>query len=420
MTDSHQVDTPRPALPSAQTGETAQEAEAHSPATTTTTDSRSRDRDHTDFATDPWEYCFGRKPARPTPTTAPESKPESEALSSMQLFKLICDSIRTWTDAPEDLCETLSFWVLSTWFQDVFPVIPSLVIAGLPHHGMQILRVLDSLCGSPVLMPGFSAKAIEAHGRSFTLLISEPNLNCRMAADLGSMTCAGFQSSHSIAVYVGERSPVGLIPYSVCVAIAPNTRVLAPARNAVSEADVLRQHFSRYRKTHKAEVSRRMYQPAGLSPEVAEIARSLGSCIVNDPDLQAKMLMLLTGEDEKQRSHRSDSEEALILEALRNLSRKANPGYLLARDISREANRLLDFRGEKLRLTPEKVGHRLRKVGLPTRRLTKDGNGLVLSGATLARIEEMATMYVVEDLLPAMEARISPQAMESKALVEVM
>lgn len=420
MTNSYHVDTLKPGLPSAQTGEPAQAADAHSPVTTTATDSRSRDLAYADLMKNSGEYCFGRKPARPTPTTAPESKPEPEALSSLQLFELICDSIRTWTDAPEDLCATLSYWILSTWFADVFPVVPSLVIAGLPHHGMQILRVLNFLCGSPVLMPGFSAKTIEAYGLAFTLLISEPNLTARMAATLGALTCSGFQSSHSIAVYVGERSPVGLIPYSVCVAIEPNTKVLAPARNAFFKADVLRQQISLYRKAYKAEVSRRMYQPAGLSPELAEVARSLGSCIVNDPDLQTKMLMLLTGEDEKNKAHRSDSEEALILEALRNLSRAPNPGYLFARDISREANRLLELRGEKLRLTPESVGHRLRKVGLPTRRLTKDGNGLVLNAATLSRIEEIATMYVGDDLLPAMEARINSQVAESEALVEVM
>jgi len=77
------------------------------------------------------------------------------------------------------------------------------------------------------------------------------------------------------------------------------------------------------------------------------------------------------------------------------------------------ARRLLELRGEKLRLSPEKVGHRLRKVGLPTRRLTKDGNGLVLNTATLGCNEAIYVMYVGEDPLPAMEARINSQATES-------
>jgi hypothetical protein len=76
------------------------------------------------------------------------------------------------------------------------------------------------------------------------------------------------------------------------------------------------------------------------------------------------------------------------------------------------ARRLLELSGEKLRLSPEKVGHRLRKVGLPTRRLTKDGNGLVLNAATLGCNEAIYVMYVGEDPLPAMEARINSQATE--------
>jgi len=58
----------------------------------------------------------------------------------------------------------------------------------------------------------------------------------------------------------------------------------------------------------------------------------------------------------------------------------------------------LQSRGESLKLSPEKVGHKLRKLGLPTRRLTKTGNGLLLDKATVAEIQRLAAVYVGEDI----------------------
>ena len=66
-------------------------------------------------------------------------------------------------------------------------------------------------------------------------------------------------------------------------------------------------------------------------------------------------------------------------------------------EIASEVNRLYALRGEPTRLSPEKVGHRLKKLGLVTRPLSQAGHGRRFDSATLARIEQLAAVYMVED-----------------------
>jgi hypothetical protein len=69
---------------------------------------------------------------------------------------------------------------------------------------------------------------------------------------------------------------------------------------------------------------------------------------------------------------------------------------LYAKEIAAEANRILEGRGEFLKLSPEKVGRILKRVGLLTRRLDKDGNGLPMDRATKDRVKQVAASYVDE------------------------
>jgi hypothetical protein len=50
-----------------------------------------------------------------------------------------------------------------------------------------------------------------------------------------------------------------------------------------------------------------------------------------------------------------------------------------------------------VRLSPEKVGHRLKKLGLQTRPLSQSGNGLTFDKPTVALIQQLTAIYVVED-----------------------
>jgi hypothetical protein len=154
-----------------------------------------------------------------------------------------------------------------------------------------------------------------------------------------------------------------------------------------------------YRTKNLDKVRSLEFNPCGLSGEAGVIANALGSCIVESPELQAELVALLKPQVRQRIADRSESDEALVLAAVIAL---CNPekGRVFVKEIGAEANRLLAARGETRLLTPEKVGHRLKKLGLFTRRLNLAGNGLILDRPTRKRVREVAATYLMEDLLP--------------------
>jgi hypothetical protein len=137
--------------------------------------------------------------------------------------------------------------------------------------------------------------------------------------------------------------------------------------------------------------------PHGLSGEALAIANALESCIVDAPQLQAELAALLKPQARQQFADRSDSDEALVVAAALCQQDKAQ---VYVSEIAAEANGLLAARGETRQLSPEKVGHKLKKMGLFTRRLSPTGNGLTLDQVTRLRLREIAAACLGEDSIP--------------------
>lgn len=421
---------PAPAPVSQPAGSAAPEATAEAPTIDAykNMSAEAKDAHYQKVMKDPWAYCFGNKRKAPPPTPKPKPPaPQPEPLPAAQLLSSIGSTIREWTDAPKEMCFVLACWILSTYFRDVLPLLPALVISGPAHQAIQLLRALKLVCHLSVLLPEFRRSDIERCHDAWTVLLTAPDLRARTAAILGYMASCDFTSwdqystgfGRSIAVWVGEHSP-GLIPDSISITLQPTDTMLAPPLRPSHQIEALKRQIHRYREAHRDEVWQRSFQPAGLSPETAEIARSLCNCIVDAPEAQKELVKLLRTEDNNRLVHRSATDDSVIVEAVRNLARNEHPGYLYARGIAAECNRLLECRGEKARFTPEKLGHRLPKLGLPTRRLNQAGNGLALDATTLARIDELAAINVMEDCLKTMEVATDQQVPTDQAIKKVM
>jgi hypothetical protein len=355
-------------------------------------------------------------------------KPDQASHVSRTLAR-IHNGILEWIHLREDICSTLAFWALSTWFNDVLPIIPSIVISGSSLEATELLRALKVFCAKPSpLLARFKKSDLSALDHYRTLFVCEPNLSQDLASFLGLMTSSELKTviggdligcRRSVAVYVGERSPVGLIPYSIPISIPPSPNVAVRGYGNWQMTETLRQTIERYVTENSVRVQQSAFQPAGLYPDATEIARSLGNCIVGDTALQNRVVDLLRTEDDQRLSQWIDTGEAILIEAALSLSRK-QPEHIYAREIAVQANRLLDLRGERIRLTPEKVGKGLRKIGLPTRRLNHSGNGLVLDHATISRLEQLAAMYIGEDFLKEGEVQTDSEATEKKEFKQVM
>jgi hypothetical protein len=82
----------------------------------------------------------------------------------------------------------------------------------------------------------------------------------------------------------------------------------------------------------------------------------------------------------------------LTISAALNLCHQGKDQVLVG-EIADEVNRIQKERGERLVYSPEKVGHRMRKAGILTRRLGAAGNGLLMDHATQAQLHEVASAY---------------------------
>jgi hypothetical protein len=308
---------------------------------------------------------------------------------------------------PDSVCALLAFWVTCTWFQAVLTIYPCLVIVGEAHEAMLILHVLFDLCYAPTLLAGLKRTDLTDLRGNQTLLISAPYIDNRTAALLGNFTnrhCMMVQQgsphygSNSKAVYIGESPAIKRILHSISVDATIPARADGPVWGPpkLGNVYVVRERMLEYRDRNLDKVRPLDFNPSGLSLEATVIANALGSCIVDSPQLQMQLVALLRPQDQQQIADRSDCDEALVLGAALTLCHQ-DKGEIFVREIAVEFNRVLVARGEKRQLSPEKVGHMLKKVGLFTRRLSHAGNGLILDQATRIRLHEVATAYRGED-----------------------
>jgi hypothetical protein len=333
------------------------------------------------------------------------------------------------TRLPDVVSGLVAFWAISTWFQDALQVFPILAISGPAHEATNVLDVLHDLCDAPVLLAGFKRGDLKDL-RGFTLLISEPNLDNRTAALLGNLTNRNFllvedrsflPAAGSRAVYIGENSAIKRIQHSIYIdATVPALAHDAVAdRSARGEIDGIRNRIVAYRNRHLARVKSLEFNRRGLSSEANVIANALGRCIVESPELQMQLVALLRHQAQQQIADRSDGDEALVVGAALALCHQDN-AEVFVKEIAVEVNRLLAARGETRQLSPEKVGHKLKKVGLYTRRLSQSGNGLTLDQATRMRLHQVAAAYLGEDSMQEDENLHCPLCSKNELPREVM
>jgi hypothetical protein len=330
-----------------------------------------------------------------------------------ELFLQIKTTIVEQTCLSNQASAVLTYWAISTWFLESLPLAPCLVITGSSHEGNGVLQTLKAFCRHPFLMAGVSEASLKNINWNLdpTLLLSEPNLSKRMTALLGSSTSPGYLVGSadsykdyfcSKAIYLGENLPIHPMP-PFCVHVNAAAMSKAGTRYARPLPDAITQSFQNrllcYRLSNLARVYNSDFDASGLHSDTRAVANALGSCIVDAPDLQTELVSLLAPHSEQCLSDRSNSLEALAVEATLSLCHQGKL-QIFVRDIAEEVNRICRSRGETLQISAEKVGHTLKKVGLYTRRLGSAGKGLLIERKTQVLLHEVAAAYQSASLDP--------------------
>ncbi len=355
--------------------------------------------DRGDFKRDLWDRI-------PFPTSIEAYGATSDLFANMK------QAIKGQTHLPDNDCALLTFWVISTWLNVALSIAPGLAITGGAHEADVVLRTLRLLCYHPVLLVGMTTAGLDniRWQLSPTLLIVEPALSARMAVLLGCSTGRGYLARIKAdggqspppgdyfgpkAIYLGEDLPAnsGLTHY-LRINASPVPGVESKRRAYLSEE--MKQSFQNqllhYRLQNLQNVVTSDFNASGLTPEVNEIATALGRCIVDARELQDELVSLLTPYSELQIAERLDDFGTLTIGAALTLCHQGKDKILVG-EIAAEVNRIQKDRGERLQYSSGKVGRRLRRAGLLTRRLGAAGNGLLMDHATRVRIHEVAANY---------------------------
>jgi hypothetical protein len=152
---------------------------------------------------------------------------------------------------------------------------------------------------------------------------------------------------------------------------------------------------------------------SGLTSELNAIGTALGRCIVDAPDLRAELISLLGPYSEHQLAERRDSLGMLAVGTALSLCHQGKVQVLVG-EITAEVNRIQKDRGERLQFSPEKVGHRLKKAGLLSRRLGAAGNGFLMDNATQVLLHQVAVAYGCVGLVEDKENLYCPLCIQNK------
>jgi hypothetical protein len=326
--------------------------------------------------------------------------------STTQLFDRIRSLITKYSGLSDGYATLLTHFVLSSFFVDCLQTAPCVVLHGCADaEAVALLRLLGWFCRHPVLLTDAGLSVPDCLRP--TRLISQPHANTKKL--LAPLQLSGFVTSRNgslqeissaTAIYLGDwelRSP--FIDSCLRIPITP-ARVLVSSSDEQREAavieDVQNQMLS-YRVVHFGKVQASDFDAPKFSGSIRGLARSLGACIVDAPDLQASLVMQLQGHDEALRLDRISHIHSVLVEALLVCCHERRPAVYV-KQIADVANIILSRQGELFELSAREAGGKLKTLGFRTTRLDSAGRGLYVLGENCRRIHELGTLYRVPSL----------------------
>jgi hypothetical protein len=234
-----------------------------------------------------------------------------------------------------------------------------------------------------------------------TLLINQPGLNPRTWALLRTSSHRGFfvpagkggvLAVHGAsAVFLGaddtDKIAGGeVLHLSLAPALFHFTLDDARLEQIASE---LQPKLLRYRLMNWRKVQESEFDVSTFTFPTRELARNLGACVVDDPELAQKLSALLETQDEDTRAQHNTDVRYVIIEIILVLLHKRELSALRVEKIAELTNALLRSRGEIIEYSSAEVGWKLRQLGL-SRTRDRAGKSLSSQRETSRRIHELA------------------------------
>lgn len=325
--------------------------------------------------------------------------------STASLFDAVAAFISKYSGLDQDNAALLAFVCFASFFCDCVNMSPSLLLFGPPILAISILRVVQCVCKHGILAVGSSVRGLPPELRP-TRLICQPGAD--IEKELAALQFRGVHSasgapreiSGATLIYAGEsefKTAFADVCLSLPIAFDGPSFSVQEEELEISTITRIQNQLLTYRLKNHSRVKSSRFDVPGFSGITREIARTLGACIVDAPDLQARLIELLRPQDNADRASYAVTLEAIVLEAMLVHCHERKTSVHCG-EIAEVANKILKERGEALEISPKQAGGRLKKIGLRTGRLDSSGRGIYLLNGQCARIHELGRRFGVATL----------------------
>ena len=327
--------------------------------------------------------------------------------SAREVFDAVYDVLQNCSALSRYQCEALTFWSIASWFQDALDFLPHVTISGPLHMAQLLFCLLEYVCHKPLKLIDMNLaalKGISMEQLKPTLLIHQVKAGQAATHLLHATDYPGYFVANrdglyvfycAKVVYVGETCPKQTRG-GLHIHLGRNAPVPLRPYRSLAAVERLQSRLLSYRAFNRERADFLEVAPGELQPEFDLIARRLGAVIINDSALQRRLVELLKGWSEDVRAERAGGIDGAVLTAVLNFAH-GNEHQPYVREVAVATNEIRIEQGEPSKLSSEKVGHVLRKLGLHTHRDMK-GRRLVFDQSTQLLIHQLCFEY---DVLPA-------------------
>jgi hypothetical protein len=333
----------------------------------------------------------------------------SPALPTRELFDEVCGQLGKFTALPEHSLRPVAHFIFATWLADRIPVAPFLwVDTASAADGSEFMQVLGLFCRRSLLLSSDSITGLWTLPMYLrpTLLLDGAELTAPLQRFLHASSSKGIHSvkgGQALDLYCAKaicsqdslRDPA-LASLALQISLPPR-RTPPTLTQEVSKtiANTFQAKLLSYRLTHLLQVVTPAIDVGGLTPATQSLALSLAACILGDEKLQSEVVPLLRDQDRETADERSQGLEPIVLEALLHCCHEGDRSTVFASELAEAANTILSQKGQRLRVSPETVGWKLRHLRFRTESVGSGKKGLWLFDDVRRRIHIQAEEYRV-------------------------
>jgi hypothetical protein len=141
------------------------------------------------------------------------------------------------------------------------------------------------------------------------------------------------------------------------------------------------------------------FDVSALALPIQAVAQTLGSAVVGSATLQARILPMLAVQDEEIRAARACSLDSIVLESILFFIHRGDWSKVRTQSLAEKVTEIYKGRGsDRAGVSAESVGWAVKRLGIPSGRINKAGNGVELTNELCRLVHRLAVSYGVRAL----------------------